>query len=760
MRFLQPSAKLVLTTLLSASALFAAPADPAQVVKRELNADGQLFTYIDFEGGWRKVAQDVQAAFKDTAVGKKDLVTLADASGLSQIRALGLSSTSLKDGYDNRLFVYTPGGRKGLLAIFPGEPAAFDGARLVPADADFFMELKLDVPAVMDAITQIAASVTDSREMAQMAIDAMRKDPKGYGTLLDFKGKVVAAFRLHSPDAVHRAKMEFSMQPPMDLFLQSAGGGTIVKAELAASEDWKREEQGKRIHFTKTNNEVEILVVVEGESVTAGFPRAFVEECLARKEGLAQSSAFKQALADTAVKGHGIVYVTPRAVHELRNLLNGISAFTMNPWIKGRTKYDMMRQLLASIPTPTKPVASVMVARPDGLLLRERSTQSLKASLPGVALLTPDFLGQFLRAAAETYVASTAVEREGEAIHKKISGDLDAVRAAAQKYFDAHSEEGEISFSTLREKMVEEKLPALAEVQGDITFSRLSDQISFDLKNGHSITHVFPLATEQRKAIENTLKQLAEASAEYLLAGNSYVSVSRLVEAGYMAKPEIFVGEDYDSVSCELEVATLTVKTPGGQEISYERNPGFLIQARRCQAERQIAIEKNLARIHAAARKFLEENTDASSVSFEQLAEKGLVADIQPIAGENYGSEFYNLTKEDAKLSINAPRAGTVVWVRPLDEVVRAELTARLAEIERAAAQYFAKNPKAEVVVSGELIPPPPSKVAKPAEPQDSEGIEPKQPDLSVLVIRRDYTSIKLALENDQLIEVSRTKAK
>lgn len=760
MKFIRSSAKHLLSAALTSTALLAAPADPAQAVKRELNADGQLFAYIDFEGGWKKVAQDVQAALKDTAVAKKDFVALADATGLAQIRALGLSSTLLKDGYDNRLFIYTPGGRKGLLAIFPGEPAAFDGARLAPADADFFLELRLDVPAVMGAITEIAASVADSKEMAQMAIDLMRKDPKGYGSLLDFKGRIVAAFRLHSPAEVERAKAEFSSKLPMDLFLQSAGGGAIVKAELAASEDWKREEQGGRIRFTKTNNDVEILVVVEGESVTAGFPKAFVEECLVRKDGLAQNPAFKQALADTAPKGHSLIYMTPRTINELRNLVGSLSEFARNPFFEGHKQVLMLNQLLSAIPVPTKPVASVMVARPDGLLLRERSVQSLKVSLPGVALLTPDFLGQILRAAAQAYAASTEVERAGEIIHQKISGDLSAVRIAAMKYFDAHPEEGEVRLTQLRETMPEEKIPELADVQGDITFSRASDQITFDLKNGHSITHVFPLTPEQKKTIEGTLKQLAEASAEYLLAGNSYVSVSRLVDSGYIAKPEVFAGEDYDSISYELEVATLTVKTPGEQEVSYARDPGFLLQARRRQAERQIAIEKNLARIHAAARKFLEENTDASSVSFEQLAEKGLVSDIQAVAGENYANEFSNLTKDDAKLSINAPRAGNVTWVRPLDEAVRKELTQRLVELERAAAQYFAKNPKAEVVISGELIPQPAVKAAKPVEADTDENVEPKQPDLNALVIRSDYTSLKLELENDQVIEVSRTKAK
>jgi len=747
--------------LAAAATLFAAETDPASAVKRELDTNGLFLNYMDFEGGWKKVAQDVQLALKDTPWGNKDFVALAEASGLSQIRALGMSSTSLKSGYDNRIFVFTPGGRKGLLAIFPGEPAAFDGARLAPADTDLFVELRLDVPAVVGAVTQIAASVSGNKEMTAMALDMLRKDPVGYGTLLNFKGRVVALARLHPHEEIEKLKAEFSTKPPVDIFLRAEGGGSIVKNVLGKDESWKREEQGGRIRYSTTKDDLEIVVIVEGENVTAGFPRTFIEECLTRKDGLAQSAAFKQALSETASKGQSICYVTPRVITELRGFMSGgmLAGLPMVGFSSLQNRLAMSR-MLDSIPVPTKPVTTVIVARPDGLLVRERSVQSLKATLPVMALLTPDFLGQILRVGAQTYAAQDADERAGEIIHQKISGDLDKARTIAGKYFAAHPEEGEVHLSHLREEMAEEKLPALTDVEGDVTFSRASDQISFDLKNGKNITHIFKLTPEQRKTIEGTLKQLAEASVEYLLAGNSYVSISTLVDNGYMPKPEPLVGEDYDQVTLSLDAPTLTVKTPGEQEISYTRDPAAVIQVRRRQAERQIAVEHNLAKIYAAARKYFETTPDESSVSFEQLAQRELVADIKPAAGEDYAHELSSISKDDTKLSITSPRAGTVTWVRPLDEAIQADLTKRLGEIERAAAQYFAKNPKAEVVVSGELLPPPEVKEAKQVETESSESTEKKQPDLTALVIRRDYKSLRITVENDQVIEVPRTRAK
>ena len=181
----------------SVSVVSAADSSSAQTVKRELDPNAQLFTYMDFEDGWGKVTKDINAALKDTPLGNKDFVVLADALGLSQIKAFGMSSTSLKDGYDNRFFLHTPGGRTGLLAIFPGKPAAFEGARFAPADADLFADARLDAPAVVSAITQIATGVSDNREAATLALAMFMADPSGYGSLLNFKGRVVAIARLH-----------------------------------------------------------------------------------------------------------------------------------------------------------------------------------------------------------------------------------------------------------------------------------------------------------------------------------------------------------------------------------------------------------------------------------------------------------------------------------------------------------------------------------------------------------------------------------
>jgi hypothetical protein len=755
------------SALVVGSSLSGAEPGSAQTVKRELDPNGQLFTYVDIGDGWQKTAADINTALKDTPWGKKDFVALADALDLSQIRAFGLSATSLKDGYDNRIFVYTPGGRKGLLTIFPGKPAAFEGARFSPSDADFFADVRLDIPAAVSAITQIAGSVSDNREMAALALDMLRKDPTGYGSLLNFRGRVIAVARLHAHAELAKLNLERPATIPVDVFLRAEGGGALVTKLLSDGEAWKREERGGRAYFTSSKEGTDAVIIVEGETVTAGAPRAFVEECLIRKEGLAQNTGFMQALADTAQMGHAVFYATPRLYSEFREFANA----SLKPGLEAaeflasghNTQY--LQQLLNSFPLPTKPVISVLVARADGLLVRQRAPQSLKAALPVVALLTPEFLGQILRLSAQAYAAKDAEDRAGEITHQKISSDLDRAGAAATRFFAAHADTDTVKLSALREAMPEEKLPDFQEiVASEIEFSRQSDKIDFELKIGGSLTHVFTLTPTQRAAIEANLQRLAAASTDYLVAGNSSVSPDTLVEKGFMPKIEPVIGEDYNQVTLELGTAKLTVTTPGAQEISVDRDPLAVVQARHRQAERQIAIEHNLAKIDAIAQQFLVANPDESSVSYEQLAQKELVSEIKPVAGENYADDLGSISKNQEKLEISSPRAGTVTWLRPLDPAVQKKLTKQLKEIERNAAQYFANNPTAEVVISGELLPPPAVKEDKPdsseTSAETSENADQKLPDLTALVIRRDYKNIKVTLDNGHEVEVPRSKIK
>ena len=752
----------VATALAVSFSLSAADSGSAQTVKRELDPNGQLFTYMDFEDGWGKVTKDINAALKDTPLGNKDFVILADALGLSQIKAFGMSSTSLKDGYDNRFFLYTPGGRTGLLAIFPGKPAAFEGARFAPTDADLFADVRLDAPAVVSAISQIATGVSDNREVATLALALFMADPTGYGSLLGFKGRLVAIARLHPHQEIARVEAVFSSKIPLDIFLRAEGGGSNVTKILSKKDDWTSETKGGRTYFSADKNGNEVVVIVEGETVVAGLPRAFVEECLTRKDSLAQNTAFTQALGDTAQMGHAVFYATPRVYAELRGYTD--HAMGLAGLMSSAHGVQYIQQILATIPTPTKPVISVLVARPDGLLVRERSVQSLKTALPAVALLTPDFLGQILRITAQTYAATSAEERASETLHQKISADLDRAGEVASRYFASHADEGTVKLSVLRDVMPEEKLPDFQNtLANDIEFTRQSDKIDLELKSGHSITHVIKLTPAQRTTIEANLQKIAEASVEYLVAGNSYASLDSLVEKGFMTKIESLFGEDYNQLTLELNTPKLTVTTPGDQEISYIRNPLAIAQARHRQAERQIMIERNLAKIYAVAQQFLEANPNESEVGFSQLAEKELV-EIKPVAGEDYAQELTNISKKQPKLSITSPRAGTVTWVRPLDSAIQSDLTKRLSEIEHRAAQYFVKNPKSEVVISGELLPPPvvkePSMETSEANIEAIENPPQSLPDLTSLVIRRDYKTIKLTLESGEEIEVPRSGTK
>ena len=317
-----------------------------------------------------------------------------------------------------------------------------------------------------------------------------------------------------------------------------------------------------------------------------------------------------------------------------------------------------------------------------------------------------------------------------------------------------------MTLAELRAALPDKKLPELPEVSGDTRFTRGSDQWTLELKNGRSVVHLFTLTPAQRRAIEANLKMLSDASLEYLLAEHGYASYHALVDTGLLPTLEAVSGEDYDSINVELDTATLSVRTPGDQEVSYTRDPAAMAKARHRLAEQQIAIERNLSKIFLAAQKHFAESPADSSVSFEKLAEQGLVSEIKAVAGEDYARDLSSMSKEDAKLSVTSSRIGTVVWVRPLDPKLKETYIRKLTELEAAVSRSFAQNPTAEVVVSGELIPPFVTQEQKNNEDDAAPAQAGKAPDLSALVIRRDYKTLKVSFEGGQEIVVPRTSAK
>ncbi len=93
-------------------------------VNKHLELGGVLYGYMDIDGDVAKLGDAVSEAVAKAAetnpalaMARQDYAQIFAELGLTNIQALGLSSVRDGDGFRNRSFLYTPEGRRGLLAI-------------------------------------------------------------------------------------------------------------------------------------------------------------------------------------------------------------------------------------------------------------------------------------------------------------------------------------------------------------------------------------------------------------------------------------------------------------------------------------------------------------------------------------------------------------------------------------------------------------------------------------------------------------------
>jgi len=189
-------------------------------VSRQLELGGPLYGYMDVDGDVQKLAGGIQQLLEQVGktqpniapFAKQDYAALAAMLGLTDIKAMGVSSVPDGTGFfRNRMFLYTGGERHGVLAGLGGKPGPFTHVNLAPADAAFYVESELDLPVIYRSIKEVVAKV--GGEPVSMQFEAaLKKAGEGAAlSVLDliygFKGHSAMVLRLDAGEnaAVARA---------------------------------------------------------------------------------------------------------------------------------------------------------------------------------------------------------------------------------------------------------------------------------------------------------------------------------------------------------------------------------------------------------------------------------------------------------------------------------------------------------------------------------------------------------------------------
>ena len=485
------------------------------------------------------------------------------------------------------------------------------------------------------------------------------------------------------------------------------------------------------------------VAAVEGSALYLATSEAFLRECLARKSGLPQAPAYKQALAATAAEGNTIVYASPRLFTSLRGLFSSI------PQLPGadRTFQVAVQSLMQRLARVDAPALSVLSNLPEGVLVQSVGPDSLRESLPVLGLATPDLPGNILRVVLPAHVADlraqALVARQGESIR----ANLAKVSVAATAYFAANAEAEEVAFEQLRESAPE--LAKIAAVAGEdysgLTVRRDRDSIELAAENGASATYGRPLTSAEQQKIEANLALYDEAASLYFAAkpDETSMSSSDACGVGLSESPTSVVGEQYD-FSVERDAVTIELRTPGGTTVTYRRVPGLRWAVLKRRAQQTAEVCRQLALFYSVATDYLAAHPDESYVSgYELFGEGKERPELRPIAGESYSS--VRLNRNSAEVSVEVPGLGPVVYEAELPAAQAAAIRENLRKLATDAAAYFRQHAEEQLVVAGELF---------------ATGTEKPTPvageDYESLVLERSATSLTLVLRNGRKVTVEK----
>ncbi len=406
-------------------------------VTRELELGGTLYAYVDIDGDVQKFAGALQGYVRQAAAAQpmfaqyaKDYGPAFTALGLDDIKAMGLSSVPDGDGYfRNRVFLYTPGKRHGLLAGLGGKPAPFARLNLAPADTDFYAESEVDLPEVYAAVRDVVGKVGGEQNATKMEENLKKAGESAALSVLsiiqDWKGHMAVVERF---DREKTAKLTPAGPTiPAFSFLVSIDGlAPALKDALAKSQELSmRQKDTLTIYEPKQPLPVEFLkpvIVIDGSTLLLASSEAFFDECRQVKSGLADQADFQKAIARVGKEGNGLVYVTPgffKRIHDIE---------TLNPQVPPQLKQSIT-WMMANIPQPDRPLVTVRTNLPDGILFRSYMNRSLKQDVAMVAFYNPITVGVLAAMAIPAFQKVRTASQE-----KTVMNNLRQLAAATDQY--------------------------------------------------------------------------------------------------------------------------------------------------------------------------------------------------------------------------------------------------------------------------------------------------------------------------------------
>jgi type IV pilus assembly protein PilA len=410
-------------------------------VNKQLELGGMMYGYVDVDGDVLKLTGDAQRLLAEVAktdpkarlLSNADLTDIARTLGVTDVKALGVSSVQDDAGYfRNRMFLYTGGERHGLLAALGGSPAPFKHVGLAPADAAFFGETEIDVGVLYRALKDVVEKVAGEPAGAQLETVLKKASDATAFSVLELihglKGRSALILRV-DPEKTIRvpAGPQPLVVPAFSLLACVEGVGSILEGSFAKDRNLKRSDSGALHVYTPVQRipleGIEPAIIVDGTTLYFTTSLAFFNECRDQKTNLGQNADFQRALARVGKEGNGLTYVSPRFFARVRDLE------TLNPNLPAQMK-SLLAFMLTNVPKTEQALVSIRTNVEDGILVRSYWTRSLKQEVAMASLYNPVTVGALAAMAIPAFQKVRTASQE-----KAVLNNLRMLAAAADQYY-------------------------------------------------------------------------------------------------------------------------------------------------------------------------------------------------------------------------------------------------------------------------------------------------------------------------------------
>lgn len=572
------------------------PSAHYDVVRQRLDVGGQFLVYLDIDGDVEKIGRDLTAMMHkiagegpDGALLRQDYTALLAELGLTQIKAIGMSSVAREqDSFQNRAFLYIPEPRRGLLAAFGGPARPFTTARYAPPESDIFIESEMDIPTLVVTLTNVFGRFIPP-EMQQTATALMQQewdlDSSGIVDFLQaLKGRFTLAVKFGTPPPEASPAGPQALQSLLEgtgLFLRVEGIGQKLIPLLVKSEAFTQT-TGENRHVFALKEKVpqlgsnQPLVVIEGPVAYVASSRAFFDESLQRTQSLESAPAFQRALALTATEGNTVSYVSPRCFALLRTGLEWAAFLSAQELGHEAAGNASLQALLSTLPVPKEAMVTVMANTSDGILWHAVQPVSYKSSLLALGMYNPETLGTLVRMVAP-WAASAYVDQQREArLSSLVEANLALLTTALDRYFAANPNATSVEVRALRKS--DPQLATLKSVADEdynaLVITRGFGSLSVAMSESKTVVYDAPLTEAHRTAIRANLKRFDPVLTWYFTTHPKDLTMPGTEAIGRGSPMRVFPspirGEDYRSLLIDRNATAITIFVVG-EEIAIPR---------------------------------------------------------------------------------------------------------------------------------------------------------------------------------------------